>query len=88
MKIVGQFNLGFIIACLEDDLFIIDQHATDEKFRFEKLNNETQLKTQKLIVPKPLNLSTLNETILMEQPEIFETNGFTFKIDGEGAYCT
>ncbi|KAG5315026.1 PMS2 endonuclease, partial [Acromyrmex insinuator] len=37
MEIIGQFNLGFIIARLEDDLFIIDQHATDEKFRFEKL---------------------------------------------------
>ena len=31
MKIYGQFNRGFIIACLKDDLFIIDQHASDEK---------------------------------------------------------
>jgi DNA mismatch repair ATPase MutL len=27
MEILGQFNLGFIIARLKDDLFIIDQHA-------------------------------------------------------------
>ena len=31
MKIFGQFNRGFIIAALEDDVFIIDQHASDEK---------------------------------------------------------
>ena len=31
MKIYGQFNRGFIIAGLGDDLFIIDQHASDEK---------------------------------------------------------
>ena len=31
MKIFGQFNRGFIIAGLKDDLFIIDQHASDEK---------------------------------------------------------
>ncbi|RLU15582.1 hypothetical protein DMN91_012576 [Ooceraea biroi] len=81
MEIIGQFNLGFIIARLEDDLFIIDQHATDEKFRFEKLSNETKLKTQKLIVPKSLNFSALNETILMEHRETFENNGFTFNIN-------
>ena len=34
-----QFNLGFIIAGKDDDLFIIDQHATDEKFNFERLQN-------------------------------------------------
>ena len=31
MKVYGQFNKGFIIAALKDDLFIIDQHASDEK---------------------------------------------------------
>ena len=37
MTILGQFNLGFIITKLGDDLFIIDQHATDEKYNFETL---------------------------------------------------
>lgn len=84
MEIIGQFNLGFIIARLESDLFIIDQHATDEKFRFEKLSNETKLKTQKLIVPKSLNFSALNETILIEHQQTFEDNGFTFNINEQG----
>lgn len=86
MEVIGQFNLGFIIARLENDLFIIDQHATDEKFRFEKLNNETKLKTQKLIMPKPLNFSTLNETILIEHQQTFEDNGFTFNINEQGTH--
>ena len=37
MTILGQFNLGFIVTKLGDDLFIIDQHATDEKYNFETL---------------------------------------------------
>uniref|UniRef100_A0A6V7JB27 MutL C-terminal dimerisation domain-containing protein n=1 Tax=Bracon brevicornis TaxID=1563983 RepID=A0A6V7JB27_9HYME len=81
MKIVGQFNLGFIIAQLDGDLFIIDQHATDEKYRFETLSNETKLKTQKLIAPKPMNFTALNETIVMENQKLFETNGFTLSIN-------
>lgn len=84
MQIIGQFNLGFIVTRLDHDIFIVDQHASDEKFRFEKLSNETKLKTQKLILPKKLNFSVLNETILIENQRIFDDNGFTFCIKDEG----
>lgn len=86
MEIIGQFNLGFIITRLKEDLFIIDQHASDEKYRFEKLNNETQLKTQKLIIPKFLNISAVNETILIEHQKTFEDNGFFFKINSKAEF--
>lgn len=33
MRILGQFNLGFVIAELDGDLYILDQHACDEKYR-------------------------------------------------------
>lgn len=84
MEIVGQFNLGFIVARLNQDLFIVDQHASDEKFRFEKLQSETKLRTQKLIAPQRLNLAALNETILIENQRTFLDNGFTFKINDQG----
>lgn len=50
MEVIGQFNLGFIIAKLNWDIFIIDQHATDEKYNFEMLQQHTVLQGQKLIV--------------------------------------
>lgn len=50
MEIIGQFNLGFIITKLEDDLFIIDQHATDEIYNFETLQKTTELTSQKLVM--------------------------------------
>uniref|UniRef100_A0A8C2TRZ5 Mismatch repair endonuclease PMS2 n=1 Tax=Coturnix japonica TaxID=93934 RepID=A0A8C2TRZ5_COTJA len=81
MEIIGQFNLGFIIAKLNSDLFIIDQHATDEKYNFEMLQQHTVLQGQKLIVPQNLNLTAVNETVLMENLEIFRKNGFDFVID-------
>ncbi len=49
MEILGQFNKGFIIVRLRGDLFIVDQHASDEKFRFETLQQCTKLRTQPLI---------------------------------------
>ena len=52
MVVVGQFNLGFIIARKRggatDDLFIVDQHAADEKWNFETLQEKTVIASQKL----------------------------------------
>ncbi|XP_043110216.1 mismatch repair endonuclease PMS2 [Puntigrus tetrazona] len=84
MEIIGQFNLGFIITKLKSDLFIIDQHATDEKYNFEMLQQNTVLKGQRLIVPQHLHLPAISETVLMENLEIFRKNGFDFLIDEDG----
>jgi DNA mismatch repair protein PMS2 len=35
LKILGQFNLGFILVSYQGYLFIVDQHASDEKSRYE-----------------------------------------------------
>uniref|UniRef100_A0A8C9ST56 PMS1 homolog 2, mismatch repair system component n=1 Tax=Scleropages formosus TaxID=113540 RepID=A0A8C9ST56_SCLFO len=81
MEIIGQFNLGFIITKLKSDIFIIDQHATDEKYNFEMLQQHTVLQGQRLIVPQKLNLTAVSETVLMENLDIFRKNGFDFLID-------
>jgi DNA mismatch repair protein PMS2 len=58
---IGQFNKGFIIARrrrssggssqagVPDDLFIVDQHASDEKYNFERLQQTTRVESQRLI---------------------------------------
>ena len=42
LKIVGQFNKSFIVATLGSELFILDQHACDERRGLE--NFEKTLK--------------------------------------------
>ena len=81
MKVLGQFNLGFIIVRLDNNLFIIDQHATDEKYRFETLQRETKLESQKLIIPKPLSFNGAQEEILLSYLSVFTKNGFEFSVD-------
>ncbi|CAA9995215.1 unnamed protein product [Nesidiocoris tenuis] len=83
MEIIGQFNLGFIVAKLDKDLFIIDQHASDEKYNFETLQKTTVITNQKLVVPQPLELTAANECILMDNLDVFKKNGFEFLIDPE-----
>ncbi|XP_062619976.1 mismatch repair endonuclease PMS2-like [Saccostrea cucullata] len=81
MEILGQFNLGFIIVKLNSDLFIVDQHATDEKYNFEMFQRHTVIQSQKLIQPQNLELTASNETILIDSLEVFKKNGFDFIID-------
>lgn len=80
MDIIGQFNLGFILVKLTKNLFIIDQHATDEKFRYETLKRETKIDNQKLISPKSMSLNGAQEELLLSYRHIFEKNGFTFSV--------
>ena len=84
LRIVGQFNLGFIICCHDGNVFIIDQHAADEKANYERLEATTVLKRQPLIVPVALDVSASDEVMLLENREIFRKNGFDFHEDHSG----
>jgi DNA mismatch repair protein PMS2 len=81
MKILGQFNLGFIIVELDNDLYILDQHACDEKYKFEKLQHDTKIHQQPLIVPLVLEATAAEELIIIENLSTFEANGFKLLID-------
>ena len=85
MSIFGQFNLGFIIVGLGSDIFIVDQHATDEKYNFETLQATTVINCQRMVTPQRLELTAANENVLMDNLEVFEKNGFRFEVDPEAA---
>ncbi|ORZ14174.1 hypothetical protein BCR42DRAFT_63066 [Absidia repens] len=82
IKVIGQFNLGFIVGLLDGhDLFIIDQHASDEKYNFETLQKTTQLKGQQLIRPQAIDMTASEELLAMDNLNIFKANGFNMKVD-------
>ena len=83
MEIFGQFNLGFLIVGLGKDLFIVDQHATDEKYNFETLQRTTHIRPQKMVVAQGLELTAGDEATLIDHLEVFEKNGFQFEVDKE-----
>ncbi|KAK9915857.1 hypothetical protein WJX75_005272 [Coccomyxa subellipsoidea] len=86
MEAIGQFNLGFILAKLGKELFIVDQHAADEKYNFERLQQITRLNRQPLLRPQPLNLTPAEAVLLKDKMNIFHTNGFDFKEDDQGHF--
>ncbi|KAI5270838.1 DNA mismatch repair protein MutL [Aureobasidium subglaciale] len=92
MSIIGQFNLGFVLAVrppsetvLSPDLFIIDQHAADEKYNFERFTETLILEPQPLAQPKQLELTAIEEEIIFEHTQSLTANGFVIEIDTSGA---
>ncbi|XP_065861318.1 DNA mismatch repair protein PMS1 [Euphorbia lathyris] len=81
MKVIGQFNLGFIIGKLDQDLFIVDQHAADEKYNFERLCQSTILNQQPLLRPLRLELSPEEEIVASMNMDIIRKNGFALEED-------
>ncbi|KAE8881744.1 hypothetical protein PF005_g17982 [Phytophthora fragariae] len=81
MEVLGQFNLGFIIGKLDNDLFIIDQHASDEKFNYETLQQTTVMHQQPLVRPLMLELTAGEEMVILDHLDVFAKNGFTFLVD-------
>ena len=76
MHVIGQFNLGFILTRLGRDIFIVDQHASDEIFNFERLQRHTKLNKQPLISPVPLEMSPVEQLLVKDNMHVFHQNGF------------
>ncbi|KAF8625447.1 hypothetical protein AX17_006848 [Amanita inopinata Kibby_2008] len=94
MDVIGQFNLGFIVTrrrkmassdaseeAMMDDLFIVDQHASDEKYNFETLQETTRIQSQKLFKPRHLELTAADELVAIENLDVLRQNGFEVEVD-------
>jgi|TARA_B110000208_G_C11627200_1_gene379490 DNA mismatch repair protein PMS2 len=85
MEIIGQFNLGFILVKLKDDLYILDQHACDEKYNYEELYKNTVVHVQPLIRPTSFEATASEELTIIDYLDIFKKNGFHLTVDHDAA---
>lgn len=81
---IGQFNNGFIVCSkLHDsgvnELFAVDQHAADERIRYEEISRKYSITLQSLVAPVPLSLSPEQEEVLERNSSIIASAGFTVK---------
>ncbi|TCD62462.1 hypothetical protein EIP91_006832 [Steccherinum ochraceum] len=66
-----------------DDLFIVDQHAADEKYNFERLQATTRIEAQKLYRPLPLELTAADELVAVENMDVLRENGFEVAVSAD-----
>ncbi|KAI7875778.1 DNA mismatch repair protein MutL [Lichtheimia hyalospora FSU 10163] len=85
MEVIGQFNDSFILVMLDGyDLFIVDQHASDEKYNFEDLQANTRIESQRLVVPHVPDLTVAEESVAIENAHILKANCFEFRVNQDG----
>ncbi|MBQ9313852.1 MAG: DNA mismatch repair endonuclease MutL [Clostridia bacterium] len=88
-KILGVAFNTYIILQLEDDIYILDQHAAHERVLYEKVKknfykdggNEIQM----LLLPDVLNLSKKDMRMVHNNMRLFEQSGFDIEEFGEDA---
>lgn len=82
-RLIGQLFATYWLIEMEQQLFIIDQHAAHEKVLFErtmqKLKEKTEIITQSLMPPMILSLSMREADCLKQNLSVFEQLGFVLE---------
>lgn len=90
-RIIGQVFDTYWLITLEDDLFIVDQHAAHEKVNYETFlkafEAEENFPGQMINPPIVLNLSPLEEQTLLNYEYVFSKLGFEIEEFGIGSYA-
>lgn len=83
MEVLGQFNCGFILTRLARQdpapaslLYIVDQHAADERFRLETLERTERASVQRLLVPKKFSVPAPDALFIESQLDSLAQIGF------------
>ncbi len=88
-RIIGQLFKTYWLIELDDELFIIDQHAAHEKVNYERLVkqlHEKNVTSQFINPPIIVTLSKSEETVLLERLEHFRECGFEIESFGGSEY--
>ena len=89
MEVIGQFNKGFIITKLNKSLFIIDQHAADEKVNYESLLNNLTITRQPTICPIKVEMFSIAEkNTIYSQKDLYSQLGFNIHKEQNDIFIT
>ncbi len=92
VKIIGQVFDTYWICQLDNDMYIIDQHAAHEKVNYEKLvkrynENLGLTYSQSMNPPLIIHLSPVEAETLLKYMDVFTQTGFEFDDFGMGSFA-
>ena len=86
-RVLGQFRRTYILAEERSELLVIDQHAADERVIFNRLMEAaSEVRTQALLQPVPLELSPVERAALADEHERLAAAGFDIEPFGGDAW--
>ena len=88
-KYIGILFRTFIIIEVENEIFLIDQHAAHERVLYEKIKENYKKKvsqnSQMMLMPEVINLTHREMEFVKNNIEIFKNTGFDIEIFGENS---
>ncbi|WP_406660125.1 DNA mismatch repair endonuclease MutL [Methanolobus sp. ZRKC3] len=86
IKILGQFSELYIIAEMDEKLFLVDQHAAHERVMYEQVLKMQDMSWQELIAPVMLDLNLKEKVIIEDYIPQLEKMGFAISEFGPNSY--
>lgn len=88
-KYLGILFRTFIIIEVENELFLIDQHAAHERVLYEKIKENYKQKisqnSQMMLIPEVINLTHREMEFVKNNMELFINTGFDIELFGENS---
>ena len=85
LRFVAQVRATFLVYEGDDALYVIDQHAADERRNFDKLRRAFEARgvaVQKLLVPEIVEISAQEATTLAEHEDVAQRLGVEVRAAG------
>ncbi|WP_431029568.1 DNA mismatch repair endonuclease MutL [Lysinibacillus sp. LZ02] len=90
LEVVGQIHGTYIVAQMEDGFYLIDQHAAQERIKYEyfreKVGDVNANERQALLLPLTFHYSADEALILKEHREALEQVGVFLEEFGHGSF--
>ena len=88
-KYLGILFRTFIIIEVENEMFLIDQHAAHERVLYEKIKENYKQKisqnSQMMLIPEVINLTHREMEFVKNNMELFINTGFDIELFGENS---
>ena len=88
-KYIGIIFRTFIIVEIEDQLYLIDQHAAHERLLYEQIKenykNNMSSNSQMMLVPEIYNLTHKESEFVTQNIEMFKIYGFDIELFGSNS---
>ena len=88
-KFLGIIFKTYIIIEIDDELYLVDQHAAHERLLYEQIKanykNNISQNSQMILIPEVIELQHKEMEFVKENMELFNNTGFDIEIFGENS---
>ena len=89
-KFIGILFKTYIVVEVDNDIYLIDQHAAHERLLYEQIKdnfkNKLKNNSQMILIPEIVNLSHKEAEFVENNKELFKNAGFDIEEFGENSY--